>query len=355
MADKSISELVSASEITPTDLFVLEQNNTAKKLTGQILENWLVSYADGHGGIQSIAKTKTVGLVDTYTITYADTSTNTFTVTNGEKGDTGSASYIWIKYSGVNPTKDSDMGNTPDKWIGVYSGTQSDVTALHYTDYKWYLIKGAQGDIGTPAQLTSSEIRYGVSSSPSVQPSSWSESIPTVVGGQCLWTRTVLTFNSGSPITTYTVSKWGVDGTGTGTVTGNRIGESGGVIQPDSNGIVTLPVDDEPTENSGNFVTSGTVKTAIDNTQGLFFLMVLKSTDWTQVGDVYEQTLTSPYFFSSGYSYIASPDAPTRKRWTDADVYARNILTNGSCTFVATNEPSTEGNITVGITRVRAL
>lgn len=61
----------------------MEQGNVAKKLTGQILENWLLSFADGHGGIQTITKTTTSGLVDTYTITFSDTTTSTFTVTNG--------------------------------------------------------------------------------------------------------------------------------------------------------------------------------------------------------------------------------------------------------------------------------
>lgn len=37
-------------------------------------------------GISSITKTSTVGLVDTYTITYTDNTTSTFTVTNGQDG-----------------------------------------------------------------------------------------------------------------------------------------------------------------------------------------------------------------------------------------------------------------------------
>ena len=37
-------------------------------------------------GIQSITKTGTVGLVDTYTITYSDGTTSSFTVTNGSSG-----------------------------------------------------------------------------------------------------------------------------------------------------------------------------------------------------------------------------------------------------------------------------
>lgn len=91
MADKSISELAAASQVGSTDLFVLEQGNVAKKLTGQILENWLVAMADGHGGIQTIEKTGTSGNTDTYTITFADETTSQFTVNNGN-GITGMTS-----------------------------------------------------------------------------------------------------------------------------------------------------------------------------------------------------------------------------------------------------------------------
>ena len=84
MADKTIDMLQAATAVGPNDLFVLQQSATAKKLTGQTLENWLVALADGHGGIQTITKTSTSGFVDTYTITYADTTTSTFTVTNGK-------------------------------------------------------------------------------------------------------------------------------------------------------------------------------------------------------------------------------------------------------------------------------
>lgn len=102
MADKTIGQLTPASQVTPTDLFVLEQSGTAKKLTGQILENWLVSFADGHGGIQSIEKTGTSGLTDTYTITLSDTTTMTFTVTNGN-GIQSIATYWAVSSNGTTP------------------------------------------------------------------------------------------------------------------------------------------------------------------------------------------------------------------------------------------------------------
>ena len=47
-------------------------------------------------GIVSIEKTSTSGLVDTYTITFDNGNTETFTVTNGQKGDTGSAATISV-------------------------------------------------------------------------------------------------------------------------------------------------------------------------------------------------------------------------------------------------------------------
>ena len=137
MADKTIGQLTPASQVTPTDLFVLEQSGTAKKLTGQILENWLVSFADGHGGIQSIAKTGTSGLTDTYTITLADTTTMTFTVTNG-KGIQSIATYWAVSSNGTTPptnwslTRQSMTSTNRYLWsyqaITYNDGTQSATT-----------------------------------------------------------------------------------------------------------------------------------------------------------------------------------------------------------------------------------
>lgn len=151
MADKTIGELQAApsnlAAYTGQELFVLEQDGTAKKLTMQILENWLVAKADGHGGIQSIAKTSSVGLVDTYTISYADETTSTYVVTNGEKGDTGDQTYVWVKWASQQPTADNQMSSLPDAWIGIYTGTASTAPST-YTSYSWYKYKGETGDTG---------------------------------------------------------------------------------------------------------------------------------------------------------------------------------------------------------------
>ena len=91
-------------------------------------------------GIASIAKTGTSGLTDTYTITYSDNTTSTFTVTNGAtgpqgpKGDTGS--------TGAKGDKGDkgDTGSTGATGIGIASisktGTSGlvDTYTITYTD-----------------------------------------------------------------------------------------------------------------------------------------------------------------------------------------------------------------------------
>lgn len=272
MADKSVGELIAAQSVTPTDLFVLEQNGTAKKLTGQILENWLVSFADGHGGIQSIkklstsvladtyritladtttfdfvvtngrgitgiSKTSTSGLVDTYTISYNNGTTSKFTVTNGAKGDKGDNTYVWIKYASRNPSESShSMGDIPDDWIGIYYGNASNAPT-DWKQYKWFKHKGEKGDTGSPATLATKSVTYQVGDSGTIIPSgSWGSSIPVVSHGKYLWTKTEVQFNTGAPIVSYSVARMGIDGTGSvSSVAG---------VSPDATGNVTLTAAD---------------------------------------------------------------------------------------------------------------
>ena len=273
MADKAISELVETRSVTPDSLFVLQQDGTAKKLTAQVLENWLVSFADGHGGIQSIVKKSTSGLVDTYRITLADTTTfdfmvtngkginsvskvstsglvdtyriafndgtsSTFTVTNGEKGDKGDRADIWVKYASQKPTASShSFGDVPDSWIGIATGHNMDTAPTGWQQYTWFQWKGEKGDTGDPATLVSSQVTYQVGDSGTIIPSgSWTTSVPPVTPSKFLWTRQVLQFNTGAPITSYSISRFGIDGTGSvSTVAG---------ISPDAAGNVPLTATD---------------------------------------------------------------------------------------------------------------
>lgn len=190
MADKRIDELPEASTITDADLFVLEQANTAKKLTGQTMTNFLLALANGHGGINGIAKTGSTGtnpVVDTYTITFADLTTATFTVTNGIKGDTGAT--------------------------------------------------GPQGPKGDDVTVFSSSVTYQVGSSGTILPTgTWQNSVPSVPQGSFLWTRTIVNYSDGNGTTSYSVSRMGIDGSGAvSTVNG---------VSPDGSGNVALTASD---------------------------------------------------------------------------------------------------------------
>lgn len=275
MADKAISELVAAESVQARDLFVLEQDGAAKKLPGQTLENWLLQMAEGHGGIQSIAKVSTSGLVDTYRITLADTSTVdftvtngrsitgiaktgtsglvdtyqitfnsgspvTFTVTNGAKGDKGDNAHTWIKYASQEPTDSShSMGDIPDAWMGIYTGLLP-TAPTDWRLYKWDKIKGDKGDTGDPAQLVSSSTTYMVSDSGTIIPSgSWQSSVPTVPQGKYLWTRVITTYNTGSPVTSYSVARMGIDGSGAVSTVNSQTPDSNGNVKLTAAGIST--------------------------------------------------------------------------------------------------------------------
>lgn len=237
MADKSIEELNPASTINASDSFVLSQNGAAMRLTGQVLINWLTKMADGHGGISSITKTGTSGVVDTYTITLADTTTSTFTVTNGAKGDPGADANVWIKFASQKPTDSSHtMGDIPDAWIGISAGHDASAPT-DWKKYTWYKYKGEKGDTGAAASVQSRSVGYQVSASGTIIPDGdWSASVPVVPQGRYLWTRTTVQFNSGDPVVSYSVSRFGMDGSGTVvSVCGS---------DPDSDGNVDLTAGD---------------------------------------------------------------------------------------------------------------
>lgn len=323
MADKKISELVPADVVRPPDLFPMEQDGAAKKVSGQVMINYLVAAADGHGGVKSIRLHTTVGLVKTYRITLADDTvfdmpvadgngvtafsklgtsglTNTyrmeladgthfdfavedgkgitsvektgtaglvdtytmkfnagsdfvFTVKNGEKGDKGDADRLYFKFASQKPTDSShSMGDVPDEWLGFYAGT---TVPTGWQDYTWVRVRGDKGDKGDPATLTGHSTTYMVSDSGTIVPSgSWVADVPSVPQGKFLWTKTVLNFNSGNPVTSYSVSRFGLDGTGAVNSVNGK--------EPDSTGKVKVTAENIPASDGRS------VQAALDDVAG---------------------------------------------------------------------------------------
>lgn len=77
--------------------------------------------------------------------------------------------------------------------------------------------KGADGIAGKDGVgISSTVITYGLSTSETTQPSSWTSSVPTLVKGQYLWTKTVWTYSDSTNETGYTktyIAKDGNNGT----------------------------------------------------------------------------------------------------------------------------------------------
>ena len=87
-------------------------------------------------GISSITKTGTSGLVDTYTITYTDNTTDTFTVTNGANGTNGTNGADGVGISSITKTGTSGL-------VDTYTITYTDSTTDTFT-----VTNGANGTNG---------------------------------------------------------------------------------------------------------------------------------------------------------------------------------------------------------------
>lgn len=96
-------------------------------------------------GIASITLTSSAGLVDTYTITYTDSTTSTFTVTNGAQGPTGNG------ISTITLTSSAGL-------VDTYTITFTDGTTTTFT-----VTNGAQGNPGPTGNGISSITKTGTS------------------------------------------------------------------------------------------------------------------------------------------------------------------------------------------------
>ena len=70
-------------------IFKLQNVKVGENETPVVNEDFINIQGKTGIGISNIVKTNTVGLVDTYTITYSDSTTSTFNVTNGANGTNG--------------------------------------------------------------------------------------------------------------------------------------------------------------------------------------------------------------------------------------------------------------------------
>lgn len=127
-----------------------------------------------------------------------------------------------------------------------------------------------------PTTITQQETAYANSASGTTVPTDgWQPSQPTTPQGQYLWIRKTLTWDNGQTTTLYSVSRMGMDGSGSVSSVNSLSPDSNGNVNlgeivykvnnvsPDSSGNVALPIDSAPTAGSTNPVTSGGAYTAL--------------------------------------------------------------------------------------------
>lgn len=347
MADKSIFELNLQTTFAPNDRLVVGNyaNSDAEAITGQQLTSLLATALDGHGGIASIAKTSSSGtnpVVDTYTVTYADATTTTFTVTNGLKGDTGAQTYVWLRWAHTQPTSWSDTTSTPDDWMGIYSGTAS-TQPTSVSSYAWYEVKGEKGDTGDAASIVSTAVEYQSSDSGTVVPSgTWTTTVPTVAQGDFLWTRTTLTFNSGSPIVSYAVSYAGIDGQGSPSSATPQMDMGNGSAGVGTSFSRDDHVHPSDTSKQDTLVSGTNIKTVggqsllgagnIDAGGALYYQTIACSATTGNFASYNSADITADHVVSA--LVFASPSAITTDvSWTTTN---GNVTLNGTCTTATT-------------------
>lgn len=177
-------------------------------------------------------------------------------------------------------TPSSDFANA----YPTYSGTYTDYTAADSqspADYTWTRILGESGQDGKDGVagkdgvgIKTTTVTYALSDSDTTAPTSgWTATVPTLVKGKYLWTKSVWTYTDNSTETGYSVTYVakdgnngsdglpGKDGVGIKSTAITYAVSSSGTTAP-SSGWVASP----PTAAAGQFLWTKTVWTYTDNT-----------------------------------------------------------------------------------------
>lgn len=160
-------------------------------------------------------------------ITYSDgTSVTQHSVSrNGVDGSDGQdgTSVTIISTSVVYQAHTSGIVAPTGQWLesppniapGMYLWTRTTVIYSDGQQTVSYSVSrsGLDGSDGTSVTIISTSVTYQVSDSGTVTPSGgWLAEIPDVDAGQYLWTRTIVNYSDGKSTTSYSVSRFGVDG-----------------------------------------------------------------------------------------------------------------------------------------------
>ncbi len=149
------AKIVSASFVGDDMVFTLDDSTTATLTNAKITLKGATGSTGATGnGITSITKTGTSGLVDTYTILYTDTTTKTFTVTNGKDGTNGTAGA-----DGADGKYATSVAFSGDDMVFTMSDNSTITLTNAKVDIKGE--KGTTGDTGLTGNGIASVVKTG--------------------------------------------------------------------------------------------------------------------------------------------------------------------------------------------------
>lgn len=157
-----------------------------------------------------------------------------FTGKDGKDGTAGADSYVHFAYA---QSADGSVNFSVVEYEGAtHIGVYTDNVKEDSTDYKKYAWSQIRGEDGTSVYIVSTEVVYIPSDSGTTPPTAnsmatndgkilvdhngnelatnkWLTTVPNVIEGSYLWTRTTVNYSDGNSTVTYSVSRQCIDGT----------------------------------------------------------------------------------------------------------------------------------------------
>ena len=265
-------------------------------LTGKVTKSTFINFERKYSQIADELQKRVNELVEAsipYTIKVSSdngtifknaTGTSTFKarVFKGEKEITSDVSWRWALDGNVTVgmqylARASAIKDTAVLTVSAYIGNNevatTEITLTNVNDGA----DGKNGNDGLPGKdgvgLKSTVVTYGLSTSETTQPTSWTAQVPTLTKGKYLWTKTVWTYTNNTSETGYQktyIAKdgndgsdgiAGKDGVGIKSTTITYASSTSGTTKPTngwSSAIPSVP--------AGNFLWTKTVWTYTDNT-----------------------------------------------------------------------------------------
>ena len=270
-------------------------------------------------------------LRDSFTVTLKaeETISTSYNINTGSGADTilWTAGHKWEEGSVATPHMPSASEAKTSDWpsyIGQYTDfTQADST--NPSDYTWSLIRGNDGKDGADGHdgragkdgvgIKTTVITYAISTSGTTAPTTdWTSSVPSLVKGQYLWTKTVWTYTDNSSETGYSVTYIakdgnngndgiaGKDGVGIKTTTITYASHTNGTTPPTTGYTTTVP-----SVPAGQFLWTKTIWTYTDNSSETGYSVAMMGLKGERGKQIFKSNYESPPHNNSLYWSDLSP------------------------------------------------